>query len=165
MLPTLLETFCAVVALSLRQLFLAARQLVELPESVVDILGPLVGRGSSLLGLVLVLFSVELEIEKAREVASGAAATAPASTRAKRHFDLAERGFGPQQVLQRLLFVRNGVLPLLLLEFLRGRAHRVGGSGHLFLKRAELAILSGELARLEPARERKRLVAQRGLSV
>src|SRR5204862_2399047 len=64
-----------------------------------------------------------------------------------------------------LLLVGNGVLPLLLLELLRGRVHGLGRRGHLLLKRAELAVLPGELSRLESAREGKRLVAERGLSV
>ena len=70
-----------------------------------------------LLRLVLVLLGVELEIEQAGEIAArAAAATAAATAGAERHLDLAERRLGAQQMLQRLLLVGDGVLPLLLLE-------------------------------------------------
>src|SRR5260370_31678430 len=99
----------------------------------------------------MVLVGVELEVEKAGEIAPGASAAAPAPTSAKGHLDLAEGRFGPQKVLKRLLLVRNGLLPFSHLEFLGSRAHRFGGRGHLLLKRAELLVLSGQLPRLEPA--------------
>src|SRR5207253_2281621 len=116
LLPALFEPLCSVVALTLGQLFLATRELVELLQRVVDVLRAPVSRGSGLLCLVLVLLSVELQIEQAREVAAGAAAASAAASSPKRHLDLPEGRLRAKQMLQRFLFVRDRVLPFLLLE-------------------------------------------------
>ncbi len=65
--------------------------------------------------LVLVLFGVQFEVEQALHVARGAALPPPPPPPpllAEGHLDIAEGGFGAQQVLQRLLFRRQRILPL-----------------------------------------------------
>src|SRR6185312_10685320 len=79
------------------------------------------------------------------------------------NFNLTERGFRAQQVLQGFLFIRQGVLPFLLLQFFRGRLHGSGGGIHVFHKTAELLVLLGQLAALHASRERPGLIAQLGL--
>ena len=155
------------VALLLRQLLLAARQLVELLQRFVDFLLLLAGGSAGgLLRLVLILLGVELEIEQAGEIAPGSAARPAASAlAAKRHLNLAEGGLGPQQMLERFLLAGHGLLPLLLLQLLRGRAHGLGRRLHLFHETVEFLICLGQFAALQAAGERQRLIAQLGLHV
>ena len=113
------------VALLLGEVFLALGQFVELLQRVVDFLRPLFGGGRRrLAGLVLILLGIELEIEEARQIARRSASAASATAGcSERNLNLPEGGFGAQQELQSLLLVGDGVLPLLLLQLLRGRRH------------------------------------------
>src|SRR5207244_8294010 len=95
----------------------------------------LVARLPLLRGLVLVLLGVELQVEQTFQIARSAARAPAASTAAlpsERYLDLAERGFGTQQILQRLLLRPERILPLLPLQLVRRRAHRLHRLRHVF---------------------------------
>ena len=122
---------------------------------------------AALLGLVLILLGIELEIEERGQIARRAASTAASTTaaRSERNLNLPEGGFGAQQVLQSLLLVGNGVLPLLLLQLLRGRRHGLGGGDHILLEVADGLHFIGQLAGLQAAGKRDGLIAQGGLGL
>src|ERR1019366_8425008 len=103
-------------------------------------------RAGRLRGFVLILFSVEFQIEKAGQIAPRSSARSPsaASAIAKRHLNLAEGGLGSKQMLQGLLLVGKGILPFLLLQFFSGGTHGVGRSVHVFLEAAEFLIFLGQ---------------------
>ena len=90
------------------------------------------------------------------------AASTPAA-RSERNLNLPEGGFGAQQELQSLLLVGDGVLPLLLLQLLRGRRHGGGGGDHILLEVADGLHFIGQLARLQAAGKRDGLIVQGGL--
>ncbi len=120
----------------------------------------------ALLGLVLILLGIELEIEERGQIARRAASTAAsAALRSKRNLNLPEGGFGAQQELQSLLLVGNGVLPLLLLQLLRGRRHGLGRGDHILLEIADGLHFIGQLASLQAAGKRDGLIAQSGLGL
>ena len=151
------------VALLARQILLTLGELIELLERVFNFLLFAIGArgGALLLRLVLVLFRIELEIEKLGEIARGASASTAATAAASEgDLDLAEGGFGAQQILQRLLLVRNRVLELLLLQLLRGRGHGLRSRDHILLKIADGRDFVGQLASLQTPRESDRLIAE-----
>jgi hypothetical protein len=167
LLPLLLGSLGA-IALLLGQILLALGQLVELFQRVVDFLSLLLGGGRrrGLPGLVLVLFGIEFQIEQGSQIARRAASASSAATPAagsKRNLDLPEGGLGAQQGLQSLLLIGQGVLPLFLLQLLRGRRHGCGGGHHILLKIADGLHFIGQLAGLQAAGKRNGLIAQGGL--
>ena len=87
----------------------------------------------------------------------------PPPPRSERDLNLPERGFGAQQELQRLLLVRNRVLPFLLLQLLRGRLHGCGRRDHVLLEIADGLHFIGQLARLKRPESVTRLIVQSGL--
>ena len=129
-------------ALLLRQFLLAARQLVELLQRVVDFLVALVGRRwpSARSRTDSSPYRVRDRRGWRDRGPLPPSATASAS-RSEGHLNLAERGFGAQQVLQRFLFVGQRVVPLLLLQFIGGGSHGRGCRAHILLKVAELLVL------------------------
>ena len=163
LLPALLGTL-RVIFLLLRKFFLAARQLVQLLQSFVDLFLLLARGARGLRRFVLILFRVQLQIEQARKVAPRAAARSSSTAgAAERHLNLAECGFRAQQILQGFLFARQRVLPLLLLQLLRGRAHRSGCRVHVLHETIELFILLGQFAALHAPGKRSCLFAEFGL--
>ena len=122
--------------------------------------------GRGLLRLVLIFLGIELEIEERSQIARRAASAAStAAARSERNLNLPEGGFGAQQELQSLLLVGNGVLPLLLLQLLRGRRHGFGGGDHILLEVADGLHFIGQLAGLQAAGKRDGLIAQSGLGL
>ncbi len=168
LLPLLLDGLRA-IALLLGDAFLTLRQLIELFQRVVDLLRALFGSSrGGLPGLILVFLGIELEIEESGQIARGAASSSTASaasTPSKRNLDLPEGGFGAKQVLQRLLLMGDGVLPLLLLQRLRGGTHRLGGGDHVLFEIADCLHLIGQLTGLQAAGKRHGLIAQGGLGL
>jgi hypothetical protein len=84
------------------ELLLAARELLELLQRLINFLLTLVAGLTAAFGaLVLVLFGIELEIEEAFEVAGATLGTAApaASAVAERDLDITARGFRAQEVL------------------------------------------------------------------
>jgi hypothetical protein len=97
------------------ELLLAPRQFLEFLQSFIDLLLAITSTATTLpAAFVLVLFGIELEVEEAFEVARAVlpAASPAASTVAERDLDIAPRGFGAQQVLQRLLLGTQRVFPV-----------------------------------------------------
>src|SRR5262249_8203430 len=85
--------------LLLGQFLLALGKLLELLQRFVDFLLPLVGGGSLLSALVLVLLGIEFQVEETLEVALGPAAS-PATASAlaaESHLDFAESRLGTQE--------------------------------------------------------------------
>ena len=152
------------VALLLGQILLALGQFVELLQRVVDFLRPLFGAARrGLPRLVLIFLGIQFEFEKAGQIARRAAASTASALRSKRNLNSPERGFSAQQGLQRLLFVGDGVLPLLLLQLLRGRLHGLRRREHILLEIADGLHFIGQLAGLQAAGKRDGLIAQGGL--
>jgi hypothetical protein len=97
------------------ELLLAPRQFLEFLQSFIDLLLAITSTATTLpAAFVLVLFGIELEVEEAFEVARAVlpAASPAASPVAERDLDIAPRGFGAQQVLQRLLLGTQRVFPV-----------------------------------------------------
>ncbi|HLY65932.1 MAG TPA: hypothetical protein VKU60_10395, partial [Chloroflexota bacterium] len=163
LLPALILSVLRGIARLVRQLLLAPGQLLKLLEGVVNLLLLLVLRAAVLTGLVLVFFGIQLEIEEAGQVAAGSATPSAASACSKGHGDLAEGGFGAQQVLEGLLLVGDSVIPLLLVKVIAGRAHGLGGCVHIVLKFAKLLISVRQFTLLQAARKGEGLIAQLGL--
>ena len=154
------------IALLLGEILLALGQFVELLQRVVDFLRLLfLGSRRGLLRLVLIFLGIELEIEERRQIARRAASTAASATAllSERNLNLPEGGFRAQQELQSLLLVGDGVLPLLLLQLLRGRRHGLGRGDHVLLEVADGLHFIGQLARLQAAGKRDGLIVQSGL--
>ena len=125
------------VALLLSEILFTPGEFVEFLQRVVNFLRSLFGsRRRRLPGFILIFLGIEFEIEEARQIARRAATTASAAS-SKCDLNLPEGGFRAQQELQSLLLVRNGVLPFLLLQLLRGRLHGGGGREHGFLEIAD----------------------------
>ena len=100
-----------IVLLLLRQFLLPPRQIRQLLHGFVDLLLLLFGRRCAGVGLILVLFFIQFQIEEVGEIASGAAATTAASaTAADLNLNVAEGRFSAQQMLQSLLLGRQSVL-------------------------------------------------------
>ena len=101
------------MTLLLGEFLLPLRELFQLLHRVVDL--PLLGIRRLLplpRALVLILFGIELEVEKALHIAgrpTAASATAASALAAKSHLDIAERRFGVQEILQRFLLRRQRV--------------------------------------------------------
>ena len=89
---------------------------------------------AGLIGFVLIFLGIEFEVEQAREIASRAArAATSAALRTEGYLDLAESGFGAQQILKSFLLGLDRVVPLLLLELRGSRIHGLrGGSSCRF---------------------------------
>ena len=166
LLPLLLSGLGIARALLLSQTLLALGQLVQLFQRVVNFLRLLFGAGRrGLLGLVLIFLGIEFEIEERRQIprrAAAAAASTPAA-RSKRDLNVPVGGFRALEELQSLLLIGNGVLPLLLLQLLRGRRHRIGRRDHILLEFADGLHLIGQLAGLQTAGKSDGLIAQSGL--
>ncbi len=168
LLVALLGSGLRVFLLLLGKLLLPLGQFGQLLQRIVHRLLLLVGRLSRLLALVLILLRVEFEIEKSFEIAGGAVhaatSTAAASALAAHgDLDIAEGGFGAQQILQRLLLGRKGILPFGALQLIRGRLH--GGHGLLHIGDEALERIAGfiQFAALHALGERRGLIAQLGL--
>ncbi len=165
LLPALLERLL-IPLLLIGQLLLAAGKLFEFLERFVDLLRALALRSSGLLaGFILVLVGIEFEVEKAFQVAAGAAHAAAPTALAKGNLNLAESGFRPEEVLERFLFGHQCFLPLLTLQLIDRRAHGFGGGVHIPLETAELLVLNVQLAALHAARQGIGLVAQLTLNL
>ncbi len=141
LLPALLHGL-RVIALLLRQFLLAARQGIELCQSIVDCFRLLVGSRPRLRGFVLILLRIQFKIEKAGQVAArtAASATTTASLLAERHLYFAEGGFCAQQILQSFLLCRDGVVPLHLLQLVGRRSHSRSGRLHVVPEAVEFLI-------------------------
>ena len=93
--------------LLLHHLLLACGEFLELTESLLHFLLLVLGQFAALKCLVLVLVLVQFQIKEVGEVFGALATTSTTSTAAAhRHLDLIEQGFGPHEVLQRLLLER-----------------------------------------------------------
>src|SRR5581483_7736830 len=103
---------------------------------------------SRLSGFILVFRRVEFEIEETGKIAAGVAPAASAARLAKGDLDLAERGFGSQERLKRLLLERNSVFPLHAFQFLRRRSHCRSRVLHVFVEFSELAVGLRDVAAL-----------------
>ncbi len=121
--------------------------------------------GGALRSLVLIFLGVELQFEKLGQIARRSAPSASTPARSKRNLNLPESGFGAQQELQGLLLVGNGVLPLLLLQLLRGRRHGLRRGDHILLEIADGLHFIGQLAGLQATGKRDGLIAQGGLGL
>ena len=99
LLPALLRRLLLPLPLLLGQLLLAFGELLQLFERVVDLALALVGGLRLAIALVLVLFGVELQVEKALQIARGpvlaTTAAAPPALPSERHLNVAEGGFRP----------------------------------------------------------------------
>ncbi len=166
LLPALLGAALRVAAVSGGELALPARQLVEFFQRLIDCSRLLAGRCRSLGALVGILLHVQLEVEQARQVATGgidrtrAAAAAP-----KSNLDLPERSFRAQQVLQSLLLIEHRRVPLLLIQLLRRGSHGGGRRLHILLETTELLVGELQVAHLEATRQGQGLGTQRILHV
>ena len=147
----------------LRELLLPARELLELRDRFVDFLLRRVERGRGL-GLVLVLLEVHLELEELAQVAARSAA-ATAAALLERDLDVGEHRFGAQQMLQRLLLGRHGVLQLDLGEVVGRRRHRFGRLLEVVHELLDTRVDARELARARAVRERARLLGERALQL
>src|ERR1019366_6589628 len=165
LLPALLRGLLLVLFLLLGQFLLPFGELFQLLERLVDLLLLLLLAGRfRVIALVLILLGVELEIEEPFHVArAGAATTAAIVLIAERHLDIARRGLGAQQVLQRLLLGGKRILPLGALQFLRGGPHGLHGSFHVLDEASEGIARLGQMAGLHAVGQRLRLIAQLGL--
>ena len=142
LLPFLLGSLRAITLL-LRQILLALGQFIQLFQRVGDFLRLLLGGAAAdFCGLVLILLGIEFQIEKRSQIARRAAPAASAPLRSKRNLNLPEGSFRAQQRLQRLLLVRNGFLPLLLLQLLRGRRHGIAEAVIISFWKALMAFIS-----------------------
>jgi hypothetical protein len=143
-----------------RQFLLASRQFLQPAERLFHLAVALLLRNGRLSGLVLVLFGVQLQIKQAFQIPG--AASRPAAA-AESDLNPAERGFGPEQVLESFLFVRQSLSPLAGLQLLGRRFHGLGGLPHVFGKALEFLVGGSKLAALDAAGQRTRLVAKSGL--
>ena len=165
LLPLLLGGLGA-IALLLGQILLALGQFVELLQRVVDFLRLLFGAGSARSAGSRIDFSrYRARDRRGGQIARRAAAPSASALRSKRNLNLPEGGFGAQQGLQSLLLVGDGVLPLLLLQLLRGRRHGFGGGDHILLEVADGLHFIGQLAGLQAAGKRDGLIVQGGLGL
>ena len=128
LLPALLERLLLALILLLGELLLAALPAAPwLLQSLVDYPSAAArpkrsSRQDFWPGLVLILPRVsELKIEHAGEIASGAlrSTAATAALLAEGNLNIAERGFGAQQVLQRALLGSKSVLSALVFQLIR----------------------------------------------
>ena len=111
--------------------------------------------------LVLVLVLIQLEVEEVGEIASRAAATtASAATLADLNLNLAEGGFGAQQMLQGLLLGRHRVLEREAFELVRRGRHRRDREFHFLDEALERRAAAVELPRFGAVGERLRLIAK-----
>src|SRR5262249_14910550 len=110
----------------------------------------------------LVLLGIQFQIEEALHVASGTTATATtsASPLTKSHLDVAECSLGPEQILQRLLFRGQGVLPLRAFQLFGCRAHGLDRLVHIGDEALEGVSRALELASLHAVRKRLRLITE-----
>ena len=151
--------------LLVRQLLLALGQFLQLLQRFVHFSLLRVGRLVRLHAFVLVLLRVQLEIEEPFEIARGAvhstaSASAASALAAHGHLDVAERGFGAQQELQRLLLWRQRILPLGGLQLVDGRLHGRCGLFHIRYEALKRIARFVQLAALHALRQRRRLVLQ-----
>ena len=168
LLPALLRGLLLALALLLGQFLLPLGELLAASAAPRRSAAAAAALGGlRLLALfVLVLLGIQLQIEEAFHVARGAAAaaaTAAAALLAEGHLDIAERGFGAQQVLQRLLLGRQRVLPLGALQLVGGRTHGLHGLFHVVDEALEGIAGVFQLAGLHAVGQRLGLVAQFGL--
>ena len=95
------------------ELLLATRQFLQLACDLVHLLLATVGaHGRGVTRLVLVLLEVHLDLEHVGQITASLSATATAATLLHGDLDVVERGFGTQQVLQRLLLGLDGLLEI-----------------------------------------------------
>ena len=122
--PALLGGLLALARL-FRQFLLALGKLFQLLQHVVHFALARVGRLRLAAALVLVLFGIELQVEQALHIARGAAhaAATPAAALPEGHLNIAEGGESALQVLQRLLFGRQRILPFPSLQIVGSRPH------------------------------------------
>jgi len=163
LLPALLRRQFLTLFLLLVEFLLALGQLLELLQRVIDLLLPLLGGLRAASALVLILFRVEFEVEKALKIARGAASAA-ASTRAatlpESHLDIAHGSLGAQQELQCLLLRHKRGIPFGALQFVGRRLHVGNGLVHVVYEVLERIAGFLELTGLHAIGERLRLVTQ-----
>ena len=75
---------------------------------------------------------------------SAATATAAAGARLLRDLNIAEGGFGAQQMLQRTLLIRDCLLQLALRQILGSRLHRLGGFSQLGHKSCDVVVTADQ---------------------
>ena len=68
-------------------------------------------------------------------------------------------------MLQGFLFLRNGVFPLLLSQFIGGRLHRFRCGIHILLKSGKTLIFVAQLSSVQAARQREGLIVQLALHI
>src|SRR4029077_6134642 len=94
--PAAVDAGLLLVVALLRELLLAAGQLLQLLHGFIDLL-LLFAAGRGRLRFLLVLLGIQLQIEQVRQIAAGvesAASAATAALLAAGHLDVAERGHG-----------------------------------------------------------------------
>ena len=122
------------------QLLLAAGQLGQLLQRLVDLLRAAVG-GRLLPGFILILFAVEFQVGQVFQIAARAArASTAAALRPECNLDIAERGFGALGCLQSLLLGRHGIVPFLTADLLRRLDHALRRVRHFLGIGLELRI-------------------------
>ena len=164
LLPTLLRGLLLAFFLLLGEFLLPLGKLLELLQRFVDLLLLLLllAGGLRLVALVLILFGIQFEIEKAFHVARASATTTAAAPAlvAEGHLDIARCCFGAHQVLQRPLFGRQRVLPFGALQLVGGGPHGLHRGFHILHKALEGVACFGQLAGLHAVGQRLGLIAE-----
>jgi hypothetical protein len=113
-------------------------------------------------GLVLILLQVHLELVELAQVAAGTAAAAAAAL-LEGDLHVRERRLGAQEMLQRVLLRRHGLLELHVAEIVGCRLHRVCGVLEVLHELLDFLVDARELASARARRERARLIGERAL--
>src|SRR6185503_15167184 len=165
LLPTLAVGQTVAAVRAIRELLLPASQLLQLgDELVLLLLRRILVEADGRLGLVLVLLEIHLELEELAQVAAGCPAAAAAAL-LEGDLDVRERSLGAQQMLQRVLLARNGLVEIDVGEPLGRRIHRGSRLVEGLDEFLDARVGARQAARARAARERARLLGQRALQV
>ena len=149
LLPPLFKGLLFILLL-LREFLLTPGQILQLLQSLVNLFLPLFRRVGLLLArLILILFSIQFEVEKVRQIAARSAGTSTATFASKCYLNIPERGFR----------ARNQMFATL--SFRARRAHHfqpcpfsLSEAGPIWLAASSMSFTNAENSWLAPASSR-----------